>query len=93
MGNVQSLSELVSGLAKQPSPVFTRHDLERMDRDGRIILLLGKKVYDVTNFTDHPGGQGSLKRNRMKQNKVNFGHHSKQGKRLWNDFFIGFVSD
>ena len=43
-------------------PTVTREDVRRMvDKEGRVVVIIEKKVFDVTEFIDvHPGGRQTI---------------------------------
>lgn len=55
-------------------------------------IVSNGKVYDVSNFTQHPGGSESLKRSKGTDATKSYNFHSLNGKRLWDTYYIGKLS-
>lgn len=57
----------------------------------RIILLCKNKIYDVTEFINlHPGPNDIILKHIEKDNTINYNFHSKNAKKIWKKFLIGY---
>lgn len=56
---------------------------------GRIIIFNGSDVYDITNYTEHPGGVSLLRRKIGHDCKVDMMFHSKIARKLMKQYIIG----
>ena len=71
---------------------FTEQDITKMIENERCIIFVKKKVYDITDFINkHPGGSNSLLNKVGEDCAVDFNYHSKNGKKLWDKYKIGYL--
>lgn len=67
--------------------------MEKIDdliKDGKIIIIVKKKVYDITNFKNlHPGGKDCLIKKNGTDCTSDLNFHSKKAKKMLSLFYIG----
>lgn len=70
---------------------YTIEEIQKLKED-RIILLCGKYIYDVTEFINsHPVGEKPIIKHMDSDNTVNYNFHSKNAKKMWKKYLIGYV--
>lgn len=70
---------------------FTFKEIDDMIKANRIIIIRKDYVYDVTNFSDHPGGLECLHRRVGLDTNYDYKFHSKKTKKLWSRYLIGKI--
>ena len=71
---------------------FTEEDITKMIQNERCIIFVKKAVYDVTEFIEkHPGGSNALLNKIGEDCTVDFNYHSKNGRKLWDKYKIGYL--
>lgn len=81
------------GFLFKKEPRYTKEELEKIIRSGRIIILIREKVYDVTNYTQyHPAGQRCFLMRNGKDCTVDMGYHSKKANDILKQYYIGVCS-
>jgi len=69
---------------------ISREEVENLEKQGKVILFINNKVYDVTNF-NHPPGNDIIQKYKMTDAKYHYDFHSPHAKRIWNSYFIGYL--
>ena len=71
---------------------YTPYDISNLRKNNKIILIKENIVYDVTDFIkNHPGGENSIIKNQLKDNKENYNYHSNKAKKEWENYKIGYL--
>ena len=69
---------------------FSEEDISKL-RETKLILIRKKHIYDVTNFyLQHPGGKNAILKNLYNiNNNYHYNFHTKEGKKMWDEYKIG----
>ena len=71
--------------------IISPKEIDIMIKQGKIIILRNNKVYDITNFNFHPGGFNCLQKKNGKDVSYDYNFHSKNAKKIWKKFLIGYI--
>ena len=73
---------------------YNNEEIDELRKNGKIILVSHKKVYDVTEYIDiHPGSREAITYNMYNQdNKDSYDFHSNNGQKIWDSYYIGEYS-
>ena len=70
---------------------YTFKEINEMIEANRIIIIRKGYVYDITNFSDHPGGLECLRKRNGYETNYDYKFHSKKAKKLWSKYLIGKI--
>ena len=79
-------------------PTFNQEILYGLRRDGRIIIVCNRKVYDFTEYLKnhiHPGSNEIIERfSKQGKNCVeDYNFHHKCARNIWRNFYIGYLEN
>lgn len=74
---------------------YSRDEVSKHNKSGDLWIIIHDKVYDVSNFNDHPGTDAVFFENAGKDATEGFEDqdHSVTAKKQMKDFLIGQLSD
>jgi len=75
---------------------FDKKYVDNLIKDGLVIIICGKCVYDFTEYLNnhiHPGGNDIIERLYHSGNDCDndFNFHNKAARNVWNKYFIGYL--
>ena len=78
-------------MGNKPS-IITKEELNNLEKNNQIIIFIGKKVFNITNFLEqHPGGKQCFYKYHLKDTKESFDFHSYNAQKIWKQYFIGVL--
>lgn len=100
MGHSLSTVFLMDYLQKQKHDrrvYYTREEIAKHNTKSSMWIVAGDKVYDITSFykeQNHPGGAIALERRAggAVDCMPDYKFHSKKTRKLWENYFIGYVA-
>lgn len=70
--------------------LITRDEITDMIKSGRKIVLVGNRVFDVSNF-QHPFSVDIFYKNIGKDCYKDYKHHGRSARKIWQKYEIGFL--
>jgi cytochrome b involved in lipid metabolism len=77
-------------------PSFNKKYVDNLIKEGLIIIICRKCVYDFTEYLNnhlHPGGNDIIERlyNSGNDCSIDYNFHNTRAKKVWNRYFIGYL--
>ena len=70
---------------------YTDAEIQRHTTIDSCWVVMGNKVYDITNLLDiHSGESNMLLKEAGMDVTLNYKYHSKKSKKKWKDYLIGY---
>lgn len=73
----------------------TRCEVMQHNGENNCWIVAKDKIFDVSSFKDHPGGQRAFHRRAggIVDSLEDFMFHSKKGQKQWSEYFVGYLVD